>query len=81
MNLLRLLEKRLRLAKFIGQFLGPAPVASLGLLDDFLEVLVAVVGELARGMALLDPLDVLDQLFLILERDGRQKGLELASVL
>src|SRR5271166_3165657 len=77
----RSLEKRLRLAQFVSLFLGPAPITTLGLRDDLLEILVAFVGELARGMAILDPLDVLVQLFLVLERDGRQKGLELAAIL
>ena len=75
------LEKWLRFAQHVRLFLGPAPVAGLGFLDDLLEVFVAVVGELARGMSIGNPLDILGQLFLILERDGRQQGLELAAIL
>ena len=46
----RSLEKRFRLAQFVCLFLGPTPVPALSLLDDLLEILVAFVGELARGM-------------------------------
>src|SRR5271157_1519613 len=77
----RSLEKRFRLAQFVSLFLGPTPVPALNLLDDLLEILVAFVGELARGVALLDPLDVLVQLFLVPQRDGRQQRLELTAVL
>ena len=62
-------------------FSAPPQSPDLGLLDDFLEVLVAIVGELARGVAVVNPLDVLVQLLLVLERDGRQQGLELTAIL
>src|SRR5208337_4030628 len=77
----RSLEKRFRLAELVCLFRGLAPVTTLGLLDDLLKVPVAFVGELARGVALLDPLDVLVQLFLVPQRDGRQQRLELTAVL
>ena len=61
------LEKRFRLAQLVGLFLRLAPVAGLGLLDDLRKVFVAGLGELASGMAVVDPPGVPVQLFLVLE--------------
>src|ERR1700733_12763564 len=75
-----LFEIWLGLPELVGLFFGPPPVAGLGLLDDLVQVSITVVGELARGVAVVNPLGILIQLFRVLERNGRQQRFELPAV-